>query len=116
VPWSRAKGLDREIEPLERLDASSEQQHTGPSPSRRARRADNLIARREQALVDALRDDFDALGISAVVAHELVAFAPVAAITKSAQRTTSASTRGRNVISSPNPTDARTPDRASGTW
>ena len=68
-----AQCLDREVDALERLDPSDEQQHGMCVEAERAA-GSHPIAGREQGAIDALRNDHDPLRIGAVVAHELLAF------------------------------------------
>ena len=62
----------REVGALQRLDATDEQQRPARRGGRACRRAAARSPGENTVVVDAGRDDLDALGIGAVVAHELV--------------------------------------------
>ena len=69
----RGEAADREADALERLDATDEQDHA-PTVEPEAVPRRGAIAGREHRVVDAGRDDLDAIGVGVVERRELRAF------------------------------------------
>jgi len=66
------QGADRDIEPFQRLDATDEQEHRVLEPAQAERgTSPAAVARREERMIDAGRDDLDAVGHRPVQALEL---------------------------------------------